>query len=94
MNTATHDEALPYVCCGCGAPFELGAYKTCNCATNCGFLRGDLLAPALAAKPRCAWCNEIPTLANLDGEDLCHACCTKWARGEGIVDNDPEEEGA
>lgn len=31
----------------------------------------------------CASCGALPIRDNLDGDDLCQACCDKWARGEG-----------
>lgn len=33
----------------------------------------------------CAWCKGSPVVTNLDGEDLCRPCATKWSVGEGIA---------
>jgi hypothetical protein len=71
-------------CCGCGKPWELGEYKVCDCPTNCGFDPNNRAALSRVAKPRCAWCNAVPTAHNLDGDDLCVECCHKWVRNEGL----------
>jgi hypothetical protein len=76
-------------CMGCGTPLEQGAYKACDCPTGCAYRRSDM--ESVQVKPRCAWCNGIPTLANIDGEDLCHPCCNKWARAEGIAQTSPAQ---
>lgn len=84
------DPSRVYRCCGCGAPLELGEYRSCDCPT------GVASNPKgkndhIIKKPRCAWCNAVPTAHNLDGDDLCFACCNKWAHGEGIAAADDDE---
>ncbi len=82
-------EQRPYVCCGCGKPYLEGAYKDCDCATTCGFLREDR-QDIIVAKPRCAWCGTFPIRAELDGDPLCQSCCNKWVYGEGIADQEKD----
>jgi hypothetical protein len=79
----------PFICCGCGKPLDLGEYRSCDCPTGVAFKRGT--DENLGKKNRCAWCSAIPTLANLDGEDLCRACCDKWARAEGLAQAETAE---
>jgi hypothetical protein len=32
----------------------------------------------------CDWCGDTPVMLKIDGDDLCHKCCNKWAHGEAI----------
>lgn len=41
-----------------------------------------LCASGGADQPGCARCGALPIRDNLDGDDLCQACCDKWAQGE------------
>lgn len=76
------DEAEPYVCSGCGKPYIENRWKDCECVTITAFRRSD--HHTIVTEPRCEWCNAYPVRANIDGDNLCHACCEKWARGEAL----------
>lgn len=95
MSDIAPDEN-PFVCCGCAKPLDLGEYRSCDCPTGVGFRRGT--SEHISKKNRCAWCSAIPIRANLDGDELCQACCEKWVRAEGFAQQElasltPEREG-
>lgn len=81
----------PYVCCGCGTPVRLGEYKSCKCATMVAYWRDEKCPPGprhvhIVMRDPCAWCGAIPGRAEIDGDPLCHECCTRWAKGENFTD--------
>jgi hypothetical protein len=41
---------------------------------------------------KCAWCGNPETAQVLDGEALCHPCCNRWARGEGLSTLEREQD--
>ena len=76
----------PYLCSGCGKPYE-DRVKQCDCATDCGFKNGNR-NDIIASDPTCDKCGGYPVLHNLDGDDLCRACCDKWAASEGYAERE------
>jgi len=42
----------------------------------------SLIKQSEEADKCCDWCGKQPINATLDGDDLCLACCNKWAKGE------------
>lgn len=53
--------------------------------------RHDCLAAVRRRFSFCAKCGGKPVITNLDGDDLCSPCATKWVVGEGQAERDRQD---
>lgn len=78
----------PYRCVNCGKGFSQTQgnwYAECDCK---GAWCMDEQGKALSSAPLCAWCGDKPVAYNIDGDYLCLPCANKWARAEGLANQE------
>jgi hypothetical protein len=57
---------------------------------HCGKLRREI-AERLRGLLVCSKCGSKPVITNLDGDDLCSPCATKWVVAEGQAERDAQD---